>query len=251
MPPVTSRRHLRERTGPHPVTDNSAARWPGQTSRPRLITISAAYGAGGSVVAPAVAERLGVPFIDRATGRPADLVAPSGRSEALSAEEAGATPVHRLLGSLSHAMPAGPTLSPPTHFQHDDEIRHAAEQDVLALAAGGGGVVLGRAAAIVLGRERGFHVRLDGPPHLRLAQGAAVEGVGIDEARARMQAADKARTSYVRRLYGADPAASLHYHLVIDSTAIPLDTVVDLILVSSGAFIATRQQTASSPPSPR
>jgi hypothetical protein len=28
----------------------------------RLITVSAAYGAGGSVVAPALADRLGLPF---------------------------------------------------------------------------------------------------------------------------------------------------------------------------------------------
>ena len=31
-----------------------------------LVTISAAYGAGGSLVGPALAERLGVPFVDRA-----------------------------------------------------------------------------------------------------------------------------------------------------------------------------------------
>jgi cytidylate kinase len=30
-----------------------------------VVTISASYGAGGSVVAPALAERLGWPFIDR------------------------------------------------------------------------------------------------------------------------------------------------------------------------------------------
>ncbi|MGI8781503.1 MAG: cytidylate kinase family protein, partial [Solirubrobacteraceae bacterium] len=31
-----------------------------------LITLSAPYGAGGSQIGPAVAERLGVPFVDRA-----------------------------------------------------------------------------------------------------------------------------------------------------------------------------------------
>jgi cytidylate kinase len=136
-------------------------------------------------------------------------------------------------------MPAGPTLSPPSHRQHDDEIRNAIEAEVFALAAAGGGVILGRAAAVVLGPDRGFHVRLDGPPDRRLAQGALVEGVSVDEARAHMQAADKARTSYVRRLYGTDPTAACHYHLVIDSTAIPLDTVVELILVSSAASTAS------------
>ncbi len=201
-------------------------------------------------MAPALAERLGVPFIDRVTGRGTGLAGASAHREGLSAEEAGATPVHRLLGSLSHAMPAGPTLSPPSHRQHDDEIRHAAEAEVLALASAGRGVVLGRAAAVVLGRDRGFHVRLDGPSHRRLAQGALVEGVSVAEARAHMQAADKARTSYVRRLYGADPAAASHYHLVIDSTAVPLDIVVEVILRTSSAVVATGPQLATAPPSP-
>ena len=31
-----------------------------------VVTISATYGAGGALVGPAVAERLGVPFVDRA-----------------------------------------------------------------------------------------------------------------------------------------------------------------------------------------
>jgi cytidylate kinase len=144
-------------------------------------------------------------------------------------------------------MPVGPTLSPPSHRHHDDEIRHAAEAEVLALAAASGGVVLGRAAAIVLGRDGGFHVRLDGPPHRRLAQGAAVEGVSIEEARAHMQAADKARTSYVRRLYGVDPSAACHYHLVVDSTAIPLSAVLELILVSSAWFSVPALQGAAPP----
>jgi cytidylate kinase len=94
-------------------------------------------------------------------------------------------------------------------------------------------VILGRAAAVVLGRDRGFHVRLDGPPARRIIQGATVEGVSQEQASARMQTADKARAAYVRRLYRVDPADASLYHLVIDSTAIPLDTVIELILTAA------------------
>jgi hypothetical protein len=69
------------------------------------------------------------------------------------------------------------------------------------LLAAGGGVILGRAAAVVLGKSRGYHVRLDGPSARRVAQGAAIEGISQEEAQARLRAADKARTAYVRRLY--------------------------------------------------
>ena len=34
--------------------------------RPAVVTLASLYGAGGSVVGPRVAERLGVPFLDRA-----------------------------------------------------------------------------------------------------------------------------------------------------------------------------------------
>jgi cytidylate kinase len=207
---------------------------PGAGSQPCLITVSASYGAGGSVVAPALAERMGVPYVDRVTGHVGHAPA-LGPGEQLHTEEAEITPVHRLLGSLTHAMPAGPTLSPPTHRQSDDEIRQSIEAEVLDLAVAGRGVVLGRAAAVVLGGRCGFHVRLDGAPALRLAQGARIEGVSDDEARARLSAADKARTSYVRRLYGVDPGDVSLYHLIIDSTVVPLSAVVEVILLAANA----------------
>jgi cytidylate kinase len=138
-------------------------------------------------------------------------------------------------------MPAGPTLSPPASHHHDHDIRSAFEADIFAVASAGQGVILGRAAAVVLGLDRGYHVRLDGPAPRRLVQGAAIEGVSIDEARTHMGAADRARTAYVRRLYRTDPTKVALYHLVIDSTAIPLETVVEMILTANGAHAGTKR----------
>ena len=73
-------------------------------------------------------------------------------------------------------------------------------------------------------------MRLDGPPDARLAQGAEIEHLSEDEARRHMAAADRARVAYVGRLYRADPTDPAYYHLGIDSTAIPLGTVTELIL---------------------
>jgi hypothetical protein len=49
----------------------------------------------------------------------------------------------------------------------------------------------------------------------------------------------RGRTVYVRRLYRADPTDPRHYHLVVDSTALPLDAVVDMILAALSSFPAT------------
>ena len=205
----------------------------------RLITVSAAYGTGGSVVAPALAERLGVPFLQRVTTSEGHLAEPGPGDEQLSAEEAKVTPVHRLLAHFTQAMPAGPTQSPPSTHHQDERLRGHGEAGIhQLLAAGGGGVILGRAAAVVLGKDRGYHVRLDGPAERRVAQGAAIEGISEEQARDRLRMADKARTAYVRRLYRCDPSDASWYHLVIDSTAMPLDTVIELIITAASAHQA-------------
>jgi cytidylate kinase len=199
----------------------------------QLITVSASYGAGGSVVAPALADRLGLPFLQRVTTSEGHPAPPGPCDEQMTTEEIKATPVHRLLASFTQAMPAGPTHSPPSTHHQDHHLRSHGEAGIQrVLAGGGGGVILGRAAAVVLGKERGYHVRLDGPPERRIPQGAAIERISEQEARVRLRAADKARTAYVRRLYRTDPADPALYHLVIDSTAIPLDTVIELILAA-------------------
>ena len=195
----------------------------------RLVTVSASYGAGGAVVAPALAERLGVPFVQRATNSAGGVGAAGPCVEPLTRDESNLTPAGWLLACLTAAMPAGPTQSAPPPWHQDEDLRRHCEQDIRRLADAGAGVILGRGAAVVLGKGRGFHVRLDGPPQARVVQGAAIEGISVDQARRHLEAADRARDTYVRRLYQTDPADPRHYHLVIDSTAMSLDTVTELI----------------------
>ena len=203
------------------------------SDRARLVTVSASYGAGGSVVAPALAERLGVPFLQRATTSTGGTAAggPEPCTERLTPDEADLTPAHRLLASLTQAMPAGPTQSPPSSRHQDEHLRRYCEEGIRRLADDGAGVILGRGAAVVLGKD----ARL--PRAARRAARAARRA-------GRRDRGDRAWTrpavtwtrptgpaiAYVRRLYRADPADPRHYHLVIDSTAIPLDAVVEIIL---------------------
>src|SRR4029077_11170075 len=154
----------------------------------RLITVSASYGAGGSVVAPALAGRLGLPFLRRVTTSEGHLAEPGPCDEQLTEEEGKDTPVHRLLAQFTQAMPAGPTQPPPSTHHQDEHLRGHGEAGIhRLLAVAGGGVILGRAAAVVLGKDRGFHVRLDGPAARRAAQGAVIEGISEEQARERLR----------------------------------------------------------------
>ena len=207
----------------------------------RLITVSASYGAGGSVVAPALAERLGLPFLQRVTTSEGHPAPPGPCDEKMTHDEI--TPVHRILAHFTQAIPAGPTQSPPSTHHQDVHLRGHGEAGIHRLLATGGGVILGRAAAVVLGKDHGYHVRLDGPADRRAAQGAKIEGISPAQALTHLRAADKARGAYVRRLYRTDPADASLYHLVIDSTTVPLDTVIELILTGARAHHAAEAAT--------
>jgi cytidylate kinase len=199
-----------------------------------VVTISAPYGAGGAEVAPAVAERLGLPFHDRAI--PAQVAARLGVSvaEAEANDETGVRGLWRLLGSLGTLPDVTGSLL-PTGGSHDERAYREQTERVLTEVAGStGGVVLGRAAAMVLGeRPDALHVRLDGPVERRLA--AAVERSGRPEADVRrdLEANDRTREAYVRHFYRRDPGAARHYHLVVDTTVLPLDTAVELVVVAA------------------
>jgi cytidylate kinase len=201
-----------------------------------VVTISAAYGAAGAEVAPAVAERLGLPFHDRAiaaqvAGR---LGVPVAEAEAN--DETVVRGLWRLVASLGTMPdPVGGVL-PTSSLPDARAYRQQTERVLEEIAAGAGGVVLGRAGALVL-RDRPdmLHVRLDGPRDRRLAAAVERSGRPAEEIRREMEANDRAREAYVRHFYRCDPAEARHYHLVVDGTALPVGAVVDLVVTAARA----------------
>jgi len=202
-----------------------------------LVTLSASYGAGGSQIGPALARRLDVPFVDRAL--PATVAARLDVpvEAALRRDESLAPALERWLGRFAPAAGAMTSAPSPEPMPGPSERSYveATEDAIRELALRGEGVILGRAAAVVLRDDTGaLHVRLDGPTELRAARAASFEGVDLDEARRRLDKADRAREAYVRHFYGADPADPRLYHLMIDSTAISLDAATEMIVAAVG-----------------
>jgi hypothetical protein len=201
-----------------------------------VVTVSAPYGCGGAEIAPAIAERLGLPFHDRVI--PAQVAGRLGVpvEEAEANDETITRGLWRLVRSLGTMPdPVGGVL--PTATLPDERAYRLHTERVLGeIAAGPGGVVLGRAAAMVL-RDRPdvLHVRLDAPAERRLAAAVAHTGRPEEEVRRERDAADRAREAYVRHFYRCDPADVRHYHLVVDSTALPPDTVVELVVTAARA----------------
>jgi cytidylate kinase len=212
-----------------------------------LVTVSATYGTGGSVIAPRLAELLGLPFIDRLIS--ADMSQDAARAErragAVRSEEGlcegeqAATPAGRFLSYFARAASVGPMMAPEGPLDDDDSIRLRTEEGLQSVAAGAPGLVLGRAGAVVLAtRPRAFHVRLDAPVERRVAWASAHEDIGLEAARRRQGETDRARALFVKRLFRMDPADTRLYHLLLDPTVIGVDGTVRVLATAAEAFFA-------------
>lgn len=205
-----------------------------------VITVSATYGAGGSIIAPRLAEVLGLPFIDRLIS--ADMSQEAARGELHSTEglqegEREVAPAGRFLSYFARAASVGAMVPPEPIIDDDEAIRAAAEEALRPVAAGAPAVILGRAGAVVLReRPRAFHVRLDGPVDRRVAWAAAFEHLDLEAARQRQGETDRARGLFVKRLYRVDPADPSLYHLVLDPTVIGVEPAVKVIATAAQAF---------------
>ena len=211
----------------------------------RGVAISAAYGAGGSIVAPAVARALNLPLLDRAIS--VTVAAELGVSvhEAETAQQARslADKFLSLLAPLAGGvLGAGTDAAPPTDEPPGDEaaaFREQAEQ-VMRDALATGAVILGRAGTVAFRAEPTvLRVRLFGPRAARLAQARSFDGIDLPTAEQRMKQVDAAREQYVRRLYRCSADEPAVFHLHIDSTALSLDTCADLIVTAYRSMTVT------------
>ena len=200
------------------------------------VTISAGYGAGGSVVAPEVARQLELPLLDRA------ISARVAQQLHVSVQEAEGGAVRRSLterffsslAPLSGDVLAVGTDAPSgalTEAPDEPALFRRQAEAIMRAALVSGAVILGRAGAAAFQREPGvLRVRLFGPADARIAQAIRFGDINEPTARQRLAEVDRARAQYVRRLYRADIDAPDLFHLHIDSTAIPLETCAEIIV---------------------
>jgi cytidylate kinase len=208
------------------------------------VTISADYGAGGSVVAPAVARQLGLPLLDRAIS---SHVAAQLR---VSVQEADGGMIRRsglgrflaVLAPLAGGvLGAGTDCAPPEAIPLPDDAAVFREQAeaIMRKALETGAVILGRAGGAAFRDEPGvLRVRLFGQEEARIAQAARIEDVDAATARQRLPEVDRARAQYVRRLYSLGIDDPDLYHLQIDSTAMALDACAGLIAAAYRSRVA-------------
>lgn len=148
--------------------------------------------------------------------------------------------IERLLRGYVGADTGNP-VPVPGEITNAEDFRRATENAVRHHAAGDA-VILGRAGVILLREEpRALRVRLTGSAERRIEQTMRLAGLDRKTAERALHHTDRAHAEYARTSYGEsldDPAL---FHMMIDSTLIPLDACVELIATAAAA-LATEVQ---------
>jgi cytidylate kinase len=207
-----------------------------RASPPPVVTIASLYGSGGTRIAPWVAERLRVPYLDRAI--PATVAKRLGVPvEAVGAvDEEPHSRVDRLFSWLARVPVV--TYGAGSSRDLDAQERRIRTEiaEFVARCGLSGGVVLGRGGAVVLRNTPGaLHVHLGGPLGARVDRTIELERVDRRTAQRRVEINDRARIAYVRDTYGVDGEDPSLYHLMIESTAFGIEDCVDVIVAASRA----------------
>lgn len=195
-----------------------------------IVTISAAYAAGGSEIGPRVADRLGVEFVDRAV--PVAVAEELGITveDAQALEQNGPSRLWSFFARMSDV--SGMAVAAPVEQPLTDlEVIRSTEGMLHRIADRGSAVILGHAAAVVL-RERDdvLHVRLDGAPEGRVRAAMAQHSMEHGAASKAQKDNDKIRSGYVQHFYRVDSASASLYHLVLDTVRLDWELVEETIV---------------------
>lgn len=207
----------------------------------RTVTLSAAYGTGGRLLGRELAAQLGVPFVDHAvTARVAESlgISPEAALQRDQRVARGIARVGRVWGSLALMDPVSLPGEPIalTGFHDEQLCRRETEEVIRSAAEGGGAVIYGRAAAVVLAnREDCLHVRLTGPVDRRVERAMQLHSLTASQAARQLRHIDRERAAYWRAHYRLDPDNPRLYHLVLDATVLSAQACTAAILAAFAA----------------
>jgi cytidylate kinase len=197
----------------------------------RVWTISWQEGTGGDAVGHRLAEEAGVRPVED------DVVASVAAAQGLDVEHMCAFERHlpgRLLEfGLTMAMTAGHSAEAAVELRRVKRTRELTEF-VVREAAREPCVILGRAGFAILRDHPGaLHIRLHAPLEWRIREFARTRCLPLEHARRLVVSDDRARETYVRRLYGLDLHDDENFDLVWDASRIPQETMVEMALVAA------------------
>ena len=185
-----------------------------------IITISRQYGSGGREIGTQLAERLGIPFYDRALCEEA-------------AKRSGLDPTFLELAERREGRKLAYQLQlpgAPFRLSLDDQAFLALAAAIRRLAEQGPCILVGRGANRILSdRKDALHVYLYADRQTRLKRIVEQYGVPAQQAEKVLRDTDRARAVYLKEYTDQVMGHSENYHLCLDSGALGIEHTVRIL----------------------
>ena len=186
---------------------------------PPIVTLFGLRGSAATDIGPKLAERLGVRYIPQALS--SDELAESQGTVMLT--DSGISRWIRRMAPQMSGLADASNLAVNRKIANDNTYKVMQSVD-------GGGVILGRNAALVLGRVQGvLHVRIVSPFKKRVERVERVTGLDREQAAQQCRTEDRMRAELASALYQWDPNDDEYYDLVINSGQLTHEQIIDLI----------------------
>lgn len=197
-----------------------------------VVTINGTYGAGAKQVGHGIAHQLGLPYFGPAFSSEVIEGAPE------DVREHDAAFLRKMVAVMAATFGASAGPDDDAVARHRQELIEENHRQVQGCAHLGG-VMVGRHGALLLAdRPNTVHVMLTGSVEDRIERAAAESGITREHAARRVHREDHVRADMAIALYGWDPGLPEHYDLVVNTSRIPLEGVVDAILAALRAVTA-------------
>jgi cytidylate kinase len=184
-----------------------------------IVTISREAGALGTTLGRGVADRLGFRVWDQELVQ--RIAEQSGASETLfsAVDEQARNAIEDLLAGIL----MGDSFTEKEYLAQLMRVVHV-------IAQHGSAVIIGRGAQYVLPPDAALRVRVIGSLDARVRSVASTRGLSERDARSEVERIDRERITFIRHHYRQDAADSHGYDLIINSTTIPTERAVDVVV---------------------
>lgn len=203
-----------------------------------IITISRQYLAGADKVAKRVADELGWLVVDDAFIEALAERSGFDPEDVKGLEERVPSFMERFAQSSALSIPEFLISAPDATFEPEAiKLAHVTRDLVTELGRRDRVVLVGRAAAAVLARERdAIHVWLVASIEYRVREAIRRYGMSESEARAAVAARDTSRARYHRELYDRVWADPVNYHFVLNTELLGTEGAAEMILARARAL---------------
>ena len=186
-----------------------------------VVTISRQSGSRGSYFGSRLAQRLGYQRLHR---------------DAIDAICTSSGYVKRIVESLDDHHRSELALMVEGLFSgqmvdHADYFRHL-YQVVLSMSRLGGVVLMGRGGNFILGPHHGFHLRVICPHQQRIENLIRYRSLSAKDAKDQIEKSDAERRQFISRLFKADIDDPHHYDLIINTSLMDVEDIVEMAAVA-------------------